>query len=240
MGNDEGRAGGDQELVEGGEVMTGNNHESRDLFDAYRFHLDVWKVQNDNYFRRIQVLMLAVQAALFAGTLKVIDLQWSVWIKMLVLAILALLGILSAKKWIALNEKQNQYIEFCRRTLRNMECRLIELGVPLCYFTLEAHVFGHLRNKIPDSTGVSIQEENSRHVVQFQWAGERYPDPDTRDTKKKCIHELAKVKGGILSDEKKIAESIIWVWSLVIVAILGTAMFNMDWQSLARTVATIL
>ena len=65
-----------------------SNQESKDLLDAYRIHLDVWKVQNDNYFRRVQILMVAVQAALFAAALKVVDLKDVSWTQLLILAVL--------------------------------------------------------------------------------------------------------------------------------------------------------
>ena len=169
--------------------------ESKDILDAYRVHLDVWKVLNDNYFKRVQVLMIAIQAALFAAALKVVDLKGRFGIQMLVLSIIAGLGVISSSCWITLHDKQNRYLEFCRRTLRNLEHRLAELGVPLQYFTLESHVFKlpHQR-EVPKLAGTAIRNEGERVFAEFVWARERYPD---QDTKKKCVHELAKVGGGI-------------------------------------------
>ena len=190
--------------------------ENRDILDSYRVHLDVWKVHNDNYFRRVQVLMVAVQAALFAAVLKVVDLKGISWTQIVMLLVLAVLGTISAQNWMSLNEKQNQYMEFCRRTLRNLEHRLAELGVPLRYFTLEAHVFGPLRREVPNSAGTAVRTEGTRHVAKFLWAGEEYPDQDTDE---KDVHELAKVTGRIIYCDRTIASCMRVVWVL---ALIGT------------------
>lgn len=196
-------------------------HESRDILDAYRVHLDVWKVQNDNYFKRVQVLMMAIQAVLLAAALKVLDLEGRFCTQMLVLSILAGIGVISSLCWMHLNNRQNQYLEFCRRTLRNLEHRLAELGVPLRYFTLEAHVFGPLREKIPDSAGTAVLKEGDRDVAEFAWARERYPDQD--EDKKKSIHKLAKVGGGMKSFERGMARGILVLWALVLIGIITTS-----------------
>jgi hypothetical protein len=206
------------------EGQTLRSQESKDILDAYRVHLDVWKVQNDNYFRRVQVMMVAVQAALFAAALKVFDPKAVSCTQLLILTGLAVLGVISAKHWMALNGRQNQYLEYCRRTLRNLEHRLAELGVPLRYFTLEAHVFGPLRTEIPESAGTAVRTEGTRHVAEFLWSQERYPDQDT--AKRKGIHELAKVSGGMISFEKRMASGIRVVWILVLIGIIAAAIFR--------------
>jgi len=192
--------------------------ESRDILDAYRVHLDVWKVQNDNYFRRVQILMMAIQAGLFAAGLKIfVDMDRSCFTTQILILIIAVLGMISSYCWMALNDRQNQYLEFCRRTLRNLEHRLAELGVPLRYFTLEAHVFGPLREEVPDSAGTAVRKEGNRHFAEFSWARERYPD---QDTDKKDVHELAKVGGGMKSFERGMALGILVLWALIMIGII--------------------
>lgn len=205
-----------------------STHESRDLLAAYRLHLDVWKVQNDNYFKRYQFLMVAVQAALIAAALKVVDLNGTSGIQILVLTVLAVLGVISALSWLTLNDKQNQYMEFCRSTLRNLEYRLAELGVPLRYFTLEAHVFGPLRIEIPDLAGTAVRTEGTRHIVEFTWARERYPN---QDTAKKGVHELTKVAGGMIFFERRVARTILVVWILVLIGIILATATRIGYQS---------
>jgi hypothetical protein len=205
-------------------TKTPSNQESRDILDAYRVHLDVWKVQNDNYFKRVQLLMVAVQAASFAASLKFLDLKGVSGTQLLMLTTLAILGLISAQRWMTLNEKQHQYMEFCRRPLRNLEHRLAKLGVPLRYFTLEAHVFGPLRTELPELAATTVRAEQTRHIAEFLWAQERYPDQDKAN---KGLHELGKVSGGTISFEKKRAGGIRNFWILVLIAIIIAAIIRL-------------
>ena len=210
-----------QETKTDKEIDTPRGQGAKDVLDAYRVHLDLWKVQNDNYFKRVQVMMIAVQGALFAAALKVVDPKAISWIQLLILAVVGVLGVLSAGHWMALNKKQTQYMEFCRRTLRNLEHRLAELGLPLRYFTTEAHVFGPLRTEIPELAGTALRTEGERHVVEFVWGGERYPDPD--DLAKGGIHRLAEVSGGMISFDNSLASGIRVVWVLALIGVLVAA-----------------
>lgn len=185
--------------------------ERNSILDAYRIQLDLWKVQNDNYFKRVQILMVVIQVALFSAALRFVPVKSGSWFELVILVGIELLGVFSARHWSALNEKQNQYMEFCRRTLRNLESRLVELGVPLRYFTLEAHVFGPLRKELTSSAGTSVRTEGRRHITHFDWSKEDYPDPDTKEAK---IHELTRVGGGMIAFEKGIARGVIWVWAI--------------------------
>lgn len=195
-----------------------SDHKISPMLEVYRIHLDVWKVQNDNYFKRIQIVMIAIQAMLFAAFLKLLsDREMDLFLRVWVIAFLALAGAFSAYGWIRQHNKQGQYLEFCRRMLRNLEHELVKLGIPLRYFTLEAQVFGPpyvKRKKVPKSAGTEtrIVGEN-RAFAKFVWAKERYPD---RDTKNKRAHELARVGGPLKECEKKIAFSILIVWVLIL------------------------
>lgn len=181
------------------------------ILNAYRIQFDVWKVQNDNYFKRVQILMVVIQAALFTAALRFVPPKSGSWYEIVIPVVIAVLGIFSAHHWISQNKKQNQYIEFCRRTLRNLESRLVELGVPLRYFTIEAHVFGPLRTEITNSAGTSVRTEGDRHVAHFAWSTEDYPDPDTKEAK---IHELGRVSGGMKDIEKEIAWVVLGLWAI--------------------------
>ena len=184
------------------------------ILDAYRIQFDLWKVQNDNYFKRVQILMVVIQVALFTAALRFVRVGFVSWDEIVIAVGIPILGICSAFHWSALNVKQNQYMEFCRRTLRNLESKLVELGVPLRYFTLEAHVFGPLRTEITSSAGTSMRTKSERHITHFDWSNEDYPDPDT---KKAEIHELKRVGGGMIAFEKNIATGVIWVWAIALI-----------------------
>jgi len=187
------------------------------ILNAYRIQLDVWKVQNDNYFKRIQIIMVVIQVALFTAALRLIPAKPGPWYEIVIPIGIAILGLLSAWHWFSLNEKQNQYMEFCRRTLRNLETRLVNLDVPLRYFTLEAHVFGPLRTEIKNSAGTSVNTVAERHIAHFDWSQENYPDLDTKEKK---IHELNMVGGGMIPFEKEIAIGVIWVWTIALIVLI--------------------
>ena len=191
--------------------------ERNTILNAYRIQVDVWKVQNDNYFKRVQILMVVIQAALFTAALRFIPPKSEPWFEIVIPMVIAVLGIFSAHHWTSLNEKQNQYMEFCRRMLRNLESRLVELGVPLRYFTLEAHVFGPLRTEITNSAGTSMGTEGGRHVAHFTWSTENYPDPDKKEAN---IHELRKVGGGMIICEKEIAWGVLCIWALGLILLI--------------------
>lgn len=161
--------------------------------------------------------MVVIQVALFTAALRFIPAKSGSWYEIVIPIGIAILGIFSAWHWSSLNEKQNQYMEFCRRTLRNVEARLVELGVPLRYFTLEAHVFGPLRTEITNSAGSSLRTVAGRHITHFDWSKEDYPDPDTKEAK---IHELTRVGGGMITFEKGIARGVIWVWAIALLVLI--------------------
>lgn len=201
--------------------------ERNTILDAYRIQIDVWKVQNDNYFKRIQILMVVIHAALFTAALRFIPQKSESWDEIVIPMVIAVLGILAAHHWTSLNKKQNQYMELCRRTLRNLESRLVELGVPLRYFTLEAHVFGPLRTEVTNSAGTSMRTEGGRHVAHFAWSTEDYPDFPYPDKKKEAnIHELRKVGGGMMAFEKEIACGVLWVWAIGLMLLIGTVIMR--------------
>jgi hypothetical protein len=181
------------------------------LLDVYRIHLDVWKVQNDNYFKRVQLSMVVIQTALFAAAFRFLPPKPGSWYENVILMCISVLGILSAFNWTSLINRQNQYLEFCRRTLRNLEARLVELDIPLRYFTLEAHVFGPMRTEITNSTGTCVRKQDGRDVVHFAWSNEDFPDTENKEAK---IYELKKVAGGMKAFEKKIAWVVCLLWTV--------------------------
>jgi len=164
-----------------------------------------------------------------------------------VLLVEGVLGLISAAIWVAVIHKQAQYMEFLRRTLRNLEYRIGELGVPLGYFSLEARVFAPPGTKFatpPKFPGLTINEQNdptktkfkklleclgfkmektieSLRFVKFDWSANQFPD---KDTNKKQLYERAKVKGGMYKFDVCVAKGIICFWSLIIttLALFGT------------------
>lgn len=201
------------------------NHEDevKNLMDSYGKILDVWKVHNDNYFKRVQIFMGLLQVGLFLATLKLLFPLPKSFTEALIPIFLGIMGLLSASMWIGLNKKQSQYLEFCRRTLRNLESRLGSLGVPLEYFTTESLVFGRHRECPPTLYSAATETVevggDKRHLLKFVWSEEPYPESDEY----KGLHSITKVSGGMVSYEKRLAQIARWVWGLVIASALFAA-----------------
>lgn len=207
----------DQTPAEGHKSET----EAKGLLVAYTKILDIWKVQNENYFKRVQVAMGIIQVGLFFAVLKVLSPLPTSWREAILPMLLAVLGILSAHMWTELNEKQTQYMEFCRSNLRNIERRLSTLGVPLEYFTLESLVFGPAPNFDISPYSATLESievrKKKRCVIRFLWTQDQYPDPElTNDN----IHSVSKVGGGMIFFENRIANGAKFAWYAIIVAVL--------------------
>ena len=207
----------DQSPAEGHKFET----ETNGLLVAYTKMLDIWKVQNENYFKRVQVAMGIIQVGLFLAVVKVLSPLPTSWREAILPVFLAVLGILSARMWTGLNEKQTQYMEFCRSNLRNIERRLSTLGVPLEYFTLESLVFGPAPNFDISPYSATLESvevrKKKRCVTRFLWTQDRYPDPDLEND---SIHSVSKVGGGMISFENRIAKGAVFAWLVVMVAVL--------------------
>jgi len=197
-------------------VRANHEDEVKNLMDSYGKTLDIWKVHNDNYFKRVQIFMGLLQVGLFLAALKLLFPLPKSFTEALIPVFLGIMGILSASMWIGLNKKQNQYLEFCRRTLRNLESRLGSLGVPLEYFTGESLVFGRHRECPPTLYSAATETVEAggdkRHLLRFLWSEESYPESDEY----KGLHSIAKVGGGMVSYEKRLAQIARWVWVFVI------------------------
>jgi hypothetical protein len=195
-------------------------NEARNLMDSYSKIFTQWKLHNDNYFKRVQVVMGILQVGLFLAVLRQLSPLPKSFAEGLIPIVLGILGILSALMWLKLNAKQGQYLEFCRRMLRNLEARLVKLGVPLEYFTAESFVFGPYREPPPELIAGVIEpvvlKRKKRHLLRFKWSNETYPD--SKDNK--GPHSIVKVTGGLISFEKVLAKGALGVWIVVIVAIL--------------------
>lgn len=192
-------------------------NEIKNCMDSYSRILDVWKVMNDNYFKRVQLFMGIIQVGLFLAALKLLSSTPILIGAVLLAVLLGILGIMSAFMWMSLNKKQAQYLEFCRRSLRNIESRFAQLKIPLQYFTLESLVFnGHRNHNALYSAEVSIDDPKASEKkcwTKFRWSKERYPESDDNVSK---LHTMKAVSGGMVFFEKYIAKSALVVWLLII------------------------
>ncbi len=180
-----------------------DREEAKNYLDAYDRLLEIFKLNNENYFKRTQILMVFMQSALFVAFSK---LAWRsdgtnkimVFMSMMLVSIL---GIMSARIWYRLITKQADYLEFCKSSLRNIEYHLVNLGIPLQYFKGESQVFHY---GLPHC---------------FGWSGERFPHSDRAREGKGIFRH--KVKGCLINIEKEIACILIFIWIFLFLIVLG-------------------
>ena len=200
------------------EGRNNNNIEKEDLKYSYDRLLDIWQVHNENYFKRVQIVMAVFQAVLFVAILKFIYPFPKSWSVLLVIIFISIIGISLSFLWLKLNERQAQYLEFCRRGIRNLESKLIDKNIPLEYFTTESIVFGPYKDTSPNTKGVRISiktvNNKKKKFINFNWSKEYYPEDGPEGNK---IHKIGKVKGGMVNFEKYLAYLVLFVWAFIII-----------------------
>ena len=120
-------------------MCTQDEIKKKDLLESYERILDIYKLQNDNYFKRVQVFMTVLQGGLFAVALNAafnlvdsrVQYGWNIGqqlesvslMRLCVLVIISVLGCLSARLWARQHSSNKQYLEFSRTHLRNIEIK---------------------------------------------------------------------------------------------------------------------
>jgi hypothetical protein len=188
-------------------------NEKRCLF-AYKQAQEIWKVQTTNYFQRVQILMVAIQAALFAGFSRLYFERAGAPRNLLAEIIISLVGIAISILWLLLIKKADDYLEIARRNLRNYESRLLSMGVPINYFLQESHVFGNRPFGKRNLRNVETDIQHGRGIVHYLETKEQYPDPgdDTGST-----HRIHNVKGGMIKLDKAITIIALTVWLIIFI-----------------------
>jgi hypothetical protein len=211
----------------GGPSTAPPDSKRKDTLEAYRLVFEVWKLQNDNYFKRIQFLMVVIQSGLIIAVAQFLSKPICSWENVVVPAVLSFFGCWSTFTWTKLNVRQNQYGEFCRRILRNLETMLWGLDIPLHYFTAESLVFGPLRQEIPEIPGIEVKSPENFgkkfHVIEFRGSGEEYPE--TKENKKN-VHQLGRAHGGMIFFEKKVAWGFFGFWIIVLLTLLSIGIWK--------------
>ena len=164
---------------------------------SYDKTLEIFKIQNDNYFTRVQLLMVAIQGTLFWAASKAVFLEIKLLYIYGILTILIALGIFTAWLWNRIHTRQIQNLEFSRRFLRNLESRFSALDVPLKYFTSESLVF----------------RPRERGIHTFGWSAEKYPDK----IDKKDVHSEERItRFGMVTYESFLPKVVLGVWILIL------------------------
>ena len=81
------------------------------LLDAYRQSIEVWKLQNDIYFRRVQILMTAIQAALLVAAITVLTKLPVGSLEYCLVFALATLGCLTSFAWGSMIRRTRSFLE---------------------------------------------------------------------------------------------------------------------------------
>jgi len=112
---------------------------------AFTFH----QINIDTYFKRTQILMLAIQGALLATLIKFLTIDESIngstlyQYKFALLTIISILGIVFCFMWISMIQRQWYTLEHLRCHMRYIERHLMKLDVPLAIFRSESIMSYH-------------------------------------------------------------------------------------------------
>lgn len=181
----------------------------RHLIDSYKFMLEIYKIGNDNYFKRVQLFMGVLHIGIFISASKLF-VAWASSttintqiLNVLGLIVLSVFGVIAGVIWGTISNKQGWYLEFYRRSLRNLEKALIEKNIPMEYFITEGIVFS---GKYKGEPNLLITEAKGNRV-KFKKIDETYPETDG-------IHAVGKVKGGMAHLEGRLAWGVCAFWSL--------------------------
>jgi hypothetical protein len=113
---------------------------------AYGHMLKILEMNNDNYFKRTQILMIVAQSALLIAFVKLFTgpapngFKNPLLMKPIILLAIAVLGIIASSIWLRFIERQCTVLNLCKTYLRAIEDSLMRLGVPLGYWTYEGVV----------------------------------------------------------------------------------------------------
>ena len=126
----------------------------RDWFDVYDQVQKFYSLNNENYFKRTQILMVVIQSALFLGLINVFGTS-NFSMKRASIFIISFLGILASYAWKEMIERQRQRLELCRYYMRFIESKL---NIPLDFCTYEKKVF-HDHSKKGDNKDLQLGDE---------------------------------------------------------------------------------
>ncbi len=177
---------------------------------AYERVLDIYKMNNDNYLKRTQIVMIVAQSAIFYAFVKVFTLDAdklksftsmnSTTLQGITLIMLATLGALSALVWIHFIVRQCNVLSLCKAYMRTIEDDLMRLGVPLGYWTYEGMV-SHPESYNESELGI-LHNKGSRFFP--SWL---FPD------------ESKHLKIGLTRIEKRIACFLFFLWTALLLGI---------------------
>ncbi|GAX60922.1 phage shock protein A [Candidatus Scalindua japonica] len=201
--------------------MNEDKEKRENLQYSYNRTLDIFKIANDNYLKRVQIIMVALQTGLFIALMRLLSPLPDSWKDFPLPIIVTIIGILLSTLWNGLHNKQIQYLELMKRYLRNLESELAESKVPMDYFNIESALSYHITEvkveKIKTKIiGKEIRTENEkdRHVF-FEGSEDRYPDKGNS----------GKMLGGLVNLESLLGKGALWFWRVFLFSLIAWVVF---------------
>jgi hypothetical protein len=192
---------------------------------SYDKALDIFRLHNDNYFKRIQIIMVAIQAGLFFVIIKLLT-PIPVLPKELIFPIIVtFIGIAIAYAWGVLMTRQMQYMMLIKNYIQNLEAKFVDLKLPIDYFNIEASISkkfskDHFRTMTADIDDVEKLKEDGKHCnfAEFKWSKVKCPATDEKAEK---IHKVGAVRGNMVKIESWLSTGTIILW----IVLLGLLIF---------------
>jgi hypothetical protein len=204
--------------------MNEKEKDAKNYLDAYDHVLGMFKVNNDNYFKRTQILMLVIQSALFLALTKLL---WDSSVKGSCIVhisqiVIALLGVLSACVWMMMIKRQGDLLEFYKCYLRGIESRLMnDFDIPLGCFTYESKIaYRSCKSDKSQRFAYFKMDKNPDQMVILKSSLEEFSEQccDDNEFRKIFPHKNQKVVFKLTLSEQYIARFLLFLWAgLVIV-----------------------
>ncbi len=171
-----------------GDQQPTQNERDQMLFDSYKMVHEQFKVQNEQYFKRVHALMMVGEIALAGFAANIVRNALSAGVDTntyALLAGLAQVGVLLAILWYILGCRQMQYMEISRKEMRAIEYALRDRIFPMIlaerwiyagrHSTREdGDIWGQLETADTDS-GLRFEPNGEHPRVRFEAIGEEYP-----------------------------------------------------------------
>jgi len=194
--------------------------EIKHLLDTYEKISKHLEIANDNYFKRTQIIMIAIQIVLITGFGKLVsDINILSPQKLLLLLSIPVIGLFFAFAWISFIKRQCDTLEFCKCYMRYIEKKLLNCNVPLAYFRAESVIFYHhcSINFIGDPNNGNSSDSD---------VGDNSEDKFCLQTKFPYDRKETKILG-VVGIEKDMVRFILLIWVTCFTAIL-----SMHWNIL--------
>lgn len=205
-------------------IENGQEIDPDDLKYSYDKALDIFKLLNDNYFKRVQIVMVALQAGLFIALMRLLSPLPGSWKDFPLPIIVTILGLCIAWIWDTLMIRQMQYMMLIKNYIQNIEAKFVELELPIDYFNVEASISkrfrkNHFKTITADIVNVENRKKDGKYwkLARFKWSKGECPLTD-EDTEK--YHKVGASRGNIVSIERLMSMGAIILWIVLLIWII--------------------